>query len=98
MDAIVLDAPDEDVLSAVSDIQSDSDATGSIAPRKIDNADDDDSIAKSDRFWHMESDSNIAAKAALLASRSPPAYAPRTDNQRLLSLRIDALVHDWETT
>ena len=98
MNAIVLDAPDNDIPLAVPDTQSDSDTTESIAPRKIDNTDDDDSIAKSDRFWRMESDTDIAAKAALLASRSPPAYAPRTDNQRLLSLRIDALVDDWERT
>ena len=98
MNAIVLDAPDDDIPLAVPDTQSDSDTTESIAPRKIDNTDDDDSIAKSDRFWRMESDTDIAAKAALLASRSPPAYAPRTDSQRLLSLRIDALVNDWETT
>ena len=93
-DAIVLDARDEDVLLAVPDIQPDSDATGSIAPRKIDNTDDDDdSIAKSDRFWRMESDSDIAAKAARSALRSPK-YELRTDNHRQLSLRIDILVQD----
>ena len=75
-----------------SDTQSDSNMTGSIAPRKIDTNE-----KRSERFWRMESDSDIAAKAALLASRSPT-YAPRTDHQQQLSLRLDVLVQDWEVT
>ena len=80
-----------DVTLAMPDTQSDLDATRSIAPRRI-NTDE----KCSDRFWRMESDSDIAMKA-LLASRSPK-YAPRTDHQQQLSLRLDVLVRDWEVT
>ena len=65
----------------------------SITLRRIDT----DAAQKNERFWHMESDSNIAAEAALLASRSPK-FPSRSDYQRQLSLQVDVLVRGWEET
>ena len=59
-DDVTIVAATDDVTLAIPDTHSDSDATGSIAPRRIDT--NDDSTEKSDPFWRMESDSDIKVR------------------------------------